>query len=341
MKPFEYYLVLFENYLTGAGYAKTSVAHLAAHVKSFIAFARQTGVVTVTDIRKEDALAYIEHLRRTPSRRGGARKASSIARMLSSVKHFFSFLLRNEFILASPLEDVAFGGETERRKEIFTRDEITVFLDASGPDERYGFLMRTIFELMYSSGLRTSEVVNLDVTDVDMAERILVVRRGKGGKDRFVPFSEVAAAFLSKYLDGDRAKRLRTLGRADDGALFIGQSGRVKKTFIQDAFSAIVASRGMKRENLTPHSIRHSCATHLLEAGADLRYVQELLGHERIETTAQYTHLMIDNLKRVYKTYHPRENEYFEEIDKEYLEQLEKLKEEITRRREINMRYGK
>jgi site-specific recombinase XerD len=189
---------------------------------------------------------------------------------------------------------------------------------------------------MYSSGLRINEVARLDAGDVDLSERTLLVREGKGSKDRFVPFSGVARDFLKLYLEEKGNART-----AEDEAFFTGFHGRVKASWIREEFEKRINALGMKRENLTPHSIRHSCATHLLEAGADVRYVQELLGHEYIQTTVKYTHLMIESLKRVYKTFHPRENQYFEEIDREYLTQIGKLKEEIVRKREAKKRYGR
>jgi len=121
--------------------------------------------------------------------------------------------------------------------------------------------------------------------------------------------------------------------------LFLTVKGRMKSDAIRKVFKETVEEIGIQRDNLTPHSIRHSTATHLLEAGADVRYVQELLGHEDIQTTVKYTHLMMENLKKAYKSAHPRENQYFEEIDSGYLLQIEKLKEVIIAQRKLNEKY--
>jgi site-specific recombinase XerD len=342
VKPFRYYLLLFENYLTGSGYAATSVANIIHHLRLFMEFLEESGKNAVTDINEGDIRDFIASFQRKESKRGTPYSPATVLRVVSSLRHFFRFLYRHDYILANPMEEYETPAlDAEARKEIFTREEMARFLDAIDISASNGLRNRAIFELMYSSGLRISEVVKLDLADVDLNERILLVRQGKGGKDRFVPFSEVAAAFIMKNIETDRKRYIKRARSGDENALFLGAQGRMKAYMTRTViFRKILADSGITRKKLSPHSIRHSCATHLLEAGADVRYVQELLGHECIETTVKYTHLMIESLKRVYKTYHPRENEYFEEIDEEYLEQLEKLKEETIRRREINKRYG-
>ena len=343
MRPFRYYLLLFENYLSGSGYAETSVANIIHHLRFFMEVIEKSGKNVVTDISEGDIRDFIAAFQRKESKRGTLYSPATVVRVVSSLRHFFRFLYRHEHILTNPMEEYEMPVlDIEPRKEIFTSGEMAQFLDAIDVSAPLGLRNRAIFELMYSSGLRISEVVKLDLADVDLNERILLVREGKGGRDRFVPFSEVAVAFIMKYVETDRKRYLKHARSGDENALFLGAQGRMKAYMIRTViFRKILADSGIKRKKLSPHSIRHSCATHLLEAGADVRYVQELLGHECIETTVKYTHLMIESLKRVYKTYHPRENEYFEEIDGEYLEQLEKLKAETIRRREINKRYGR
>jgi site-specific recombinase XerD len=343
VKSFEYYLLLFENYLKGLGYASSSVGNIQHYLRQFVNFARESGRTSPADVRAADISSFAETLSNTEINRKKNYSPATIVRAISSIRHFFKFLYRNEYIIINPMEEFKLNIKAnEKPKEIFTKEEMNRFLDSIDIREPNGLRNRAIFELMYSSGLRISEAVNLDVTDVDLAERILFVKEGKGGKDRFVPFSEVAGLFLKKYIDTERKK----FSFHDEKALFIGKRGRMKIYNIRSViFKKILEDSGISTsctsKNLTPHSIRHSTATHLLEAGADVRYVQELLGHECIETTVKYTHLMIDNLKHVYKMYHPRENKYFEEIDEEYLRELEKLKAEIIESREINKKYGR
>lgn len=359
MKSLEYFLLLFENYLQGLAYAKTSIANIRHQLKHFAAFASGKGIDDITGIRQSHITAFVAYIRRKVTCRGREFSTDTVSLMISSLRHFFKFLYRNEYILKNPMDEFTTDIKANRnRKEIFTLDEMMTFLDSISIGERNGLRDRAIFELMYSSGLRISEVVKLDLADVDLNERVLLVREGKGGKDRYVPFSEVSAAFIMKYIESERKKHLRFCkgakqdvsvptphrmckkASADEAALFIGQGGRMKTQVIRLYFRKFLEASGITRKNLTPHSIRHSCATHLLEAGADVRYVQELLGHEYIQTTVKYTHLMIESLKRVYKTYHPRENRYFEEIDEEYLKSLDELKKEVLKRRETNRKYS-
>ena len=341
MKSLEYFLLLFENYLHGLAYAKTSIVNIMHQLRHFAAYAGEKGIDDVTEIRQNHITAFVAHIRKKVTNRGREFSADTVVRMISSLRHFFKFLYRNEHILINPMEEFTTDIKANRnRKEIFTLSEMTAFLDSIDTREKNGLRDRAIFELMYSSGLRISEVVKLDLSDVDLNERILLVREGKGGKDRYVPFSEVSAVFIMKYIENDRKKHLRFC-KGDDAAIFIGQGGRMKTQVIRLYFRKYLEATGITRRNLSPHSIRHSCATHLLEAGADVRYVQELLGHEHIQTTVKYTHLMIESLKRVYKTYHPRENQYFEEIDEEYLKALDELKQDVLKRRETNRKYPK
>ncbi|OHD63881.1 MAG: hypothetical protein A2176_09920 [Spirochaetes bacterium RBG_13_51_14] len=348
MKSFEYYLLLFENYLKGIKYQKNTIQNSALAVTLFIEFARTRGAGSIHDFTEADIKDFIESQRAAYGRYGKPLKPGSLKRRIAGLRHFFRFLYRSEYILVNPMEDVPADIKgIESRKEIFTREEMSAFLDAIDPSTSSGHRTtspnglrnRAIFELIYSSGLRISEAVNLNLADIDLAGRMLIVRQGKGGKDRFVPFSDVAALFLKKYIESER-KRLERHTRPDDrNALFLSEYGRLKDITVRKAFGKILENIGTTRKNLTVHSIRHSCATHLLEAGADVRYVQELLGHESIETTVRYTHLMMENLKKAYKSAHPRENKYYEEIDEEYLRHVDKLKAEIEKRRQINTRY--
>ena len=214
-----------------------------------------------------------------------------------------------------------------------------MFLDSVNIFNPAGQMDRNIFELMYSSGLRVSEIVNLNIGDVDLKERILAVRKGKGEKDRFVPFSEVADRFLKKYLSEARKNFLKKLNQEYEKIVFLNENGKLKTKYVRDRFNKYLEKLKMKKKGLTLHSIRHTTATHLLEAGADVRYVAELLGHEDIETTVKYTHLKIESLKRIYKSTHPRENKYYDEVDSEYLENINLLREKLIENKKHYRRY--
>jgi len=340
MKGFEQYIPLFEKYLQGLGYRKSTVDSNILSVRLFAGYLRVMKKHTPAETDARDLTGYILHLRESLTRYGRPYTAGTINSRMSALRHFFRFLYRSGFILLNPAEDVSLEiKETGKMKEIFTPDEMNAFLDCIDEQVDRYLLKRAVFELMYSSGLRVAETVNLNMSDMDFSERILTVRQGKGGKDRFVPFSEVASLFLKKYIDTGRREFVSVTRGMTEEPVFLSEYGRLSTVTVRKYFREIVKKAGIKRAGLTVHSIRHSCATHLLEAGADVRYVQELLGHESIETTVKYTHLMMENLKRAYKSAHPRENEFYYEIDDEYLQDIENLKQEIMRRKEINSRY--
>jgi integrase/recombinase XerD len=191
---------------------------------------------------------------------------------------------------------------------VFSEEEITRlrFLDGIDIHQPLGLRDRAIFELLYSSGLRASEVGKLNRGDIDLDSRMLIVRDAKSSKDRVVPISEVAHRFLSLYLGG--------ASNAQHPA-FLGQKGRIGPGCVTRRFGFHLARAGLEGKGLSVHSIRHATATHLLAHGADLRYVQELLSHQSIETTVVYTNELFENLKRIYKSFHPRENALYREID--------------------------
>lgn len=339
MKSFEYYVLLFENYLKGIGYKQATISAMKKAVILFADFMRNMKKENILDVTETDISNFVLSMKNSITQFGTPLKAGSLRSTVSKLRQFFKFLYRNEYLLNNPMEDFPEIKKIETRKEIFTLEEMNELLDSIDVNKPGGLLKRTIFELVYSSGLRISEAANLNLTDIDLASRILAVRQGKGSKDRFVPFSDVAGLFLKKYIETERKAIAKFPSFKDEGAVFLSPYGRIKSITIRCYFRDILNQAGIEKRNRTVHSIRHSTATHLLEAGADVRYVQELLGHESIETTVRYTHLMMENLKKAYKSAHPRENQYFEEIDDEYLLDIEKLKAEIIRRREINLRY--
>lgn len=181
---------------------------------------------------------------------------------------------------------------------------------------------RALWELMYSCGLRIAEALALELTDLKMEERILQVRDGKGGKDRYLPFSRTAQQALLSHL-GSR--------RHSSGTpwLFLYGGRRLSYKVANQHWHEALKKVQLEAPRYTLHSLRHACATHLLEAGADIRYVQELLGHESLSTTQQYTRLSTDRLRAAYRTYHPRETLEYQEITGEYLKDLESLASDI------------
>jgi integrase/recombinase XerC/integrase/recombinase XerD len=242
------------------------------------------------------ARRYVAHL----SRRNAA--TSSINRVLSSLKGYFRYLVRVGILSASPLEGVR-GLRTEKRLPSFLFEgEIEHLLAIEGADFT-SVRDRLILELLYSTGCRIGELVMIDLDDIDLKRgRILV--HGKGRKDRLVFLGEPATDALGNYLP-QRAARLRRRGRHGEKALCVNANGmRITQRGIAGIIQKRIMESGIAKR-VSPHTFRHTFATHILDRGADIRVVQELLGHSSLSTTQVYTHLGLGALKRIYEQAHP------------------------------------
>lgn len=317
------YLADYEAYQKGRGLKDGTVRVSLSQLKRFDLWLKAKRKRDVRRVSLSDVKTWLDDLavRLAPA---------TVYGHAIEVRNFFAYLKTMGYLLTDPIEDLdakIYQGPDNKRG-VFTKSEIDAFLDALDVSENLA--LRAFFELLYSSALRLSEGLNLTMADLDLRERTLLVRNGKGGKDRYVPFSQTALTFLQKYLDEERPRLVKSAPAADREVVFLKRKGRLTKQIIWRAFAKTLETAGIEKAGRTVHSIRHSCATHLLEAGADVRTVSELLGHTSIETTARYTHVQLDGLKRMFKSYHPRENELYREIDDVYREAAGKLKEELS-----------
>jgi integrase/recombinase XerC len=232
----------------------------------------------------------------------GHRK-SSVGRKLSATKMFFRFLLRRNLIPGDPSAVLATPKKDQQLPVHLTVDDMFRLLDTPPKDTPAGLRDRAILEVVYSSGLRVSELVGLDWDDVDATLELVRVR-GKGGKERLVPIGRTALAAVSRYREHVAAlcpRRLR-----DERAVFLNRRGaRLTTRSVARLLDHYVLASGIATK-VSPHALRHSFATHLLSAGADLRAIQELLGHASLSTTQKYTHVNLDQLMSVYDKAHPR-----------------------------------
>lgn len=328
--------ILDEN-LKSRGYKARTIAGRLYYLKNFEAFLLKEQKEDLRSIGEEDIYAFIAFLRDIISDRTGKPLSGRTLKMvLASVKLLFNSLYAENLILFNPARNVVLKtNDQSREKVIFSIGEINAFLEGIDIYAPRGLRDRAIFELLYSSGLRIGEASGLDLSDIDFGERMLLVRQGKFSKDRIVPVSLAASKFLELYTEG-RLNRKTPLFQS-------GRNHRLGVAGIERRFHKHLENTGIEKKGLTVHSIRHSCATHLLEAGADIRYVQELLGHESIETTVIYTHMLHENLRRTYKSHHPRENEMFIEIDDKYLRRLHEFREQLENQKEVRekSRMGK
>ncbi len=228
---------------------------------------------------------------------------SSVARKLACLKTFFKFMIREGWLTANPAELVSAPRLPKRLPSYLSEDEASAFVEMPQGSSLKDVRDRAILELLYASGLRVSELVGLSDMNVDLAGRLVRVF-GKGRKERIVPFGEPAARALANYL----AERDRSGVCVPDpkGPLFINLRGtRLSVASVQRLVERFRLSLPSGRR-VTPHTLRHTFATHLLENGADLRSIQELLGHESLSTTQKYTHVTLQHLKAEYEKAHPK-----------------------------------
>ncbi|PYQ48721.1 MAG: tyrosine recombinase XerC [Acidobacteria bacterium] len=245
------------------------------------------------DLRSADHLAirsYLAHLARKKLSR------ASSARHLSALRSFFKYLMREGDVDANPARAVATPRREKHLPSVLQSSEIASLFEVPDLSSPLGIRDRAWLELLYASGLRISELVGIDIDDIELRARLVKVR-GKGSKERIVPFGTKAEEAIRAYLE---------VRRSDEEALFVNYRGqRITVRSVRRLFSRYVREASL-RAGISPHTLRHSFATHLLNAGADLRAIQELLGHASLSTTQKYTHLADWQLIEVYKKAHPR-----------------------------------
>jgi len=232
------------------------------------------------------------------------KKSRSQARSISALKSFFNYLLFEGEIHSSPINDIESPKIENKLPEVLTEDEIKRLISSVNLDSEFGQRNKTIIEVLYGTGIRVSELIELKLSNIFFKENILKVT-GKGNKERFVPLGKIALIEIKKYLN-DRDK-LKIDSKFSD-ILFLNRYGRqLTRSMIFKVINDSSKNAEIDKK-ISPHTLRHSYATHLLKNGADLRTIQLILGHESITTTEIYTHLDTFHLEDVLKKYHPREN---------------------------------
>ncbi|MFQ6084113.1 MAG: tyrosine recombinase XerC [Candidatus Aminicenantia bacterium] len=227
---------------------------------------------------------------------------STVARKLAAVRSFYQFLVRQGQIDDNPAKVVSSPKQEKKIPSFLSEKEMSDFLELPQSSKPLEVRDRAVLEFLYATGMRVGELVTLNLEDVNLAERLVRVK-GKGKKERLLPFGRLAAQSLSDYLG---LRNSINQGKIDSQALFINYRGdRITSRSIERMIEKYAKRAAIKRK-ISPHSIRHSFASHLLGRGADLRTIQELLGHESLATTQKYTHLNLKQLIEVYKKSHPR-----------------------------------
>jgi len=261
---------------------------------------RENGVTDARAVTEEHLVGYARRLEQRVTHRGTPLAAASRASTISTVRRFFAFLASRGYVLRDPSQAIPLPKATRLPRGILSESQARGLVAAPSADSLIGKRDRAILELLYGSGIRLGEAARADVSDLDLREGVLLVRSGKGRKDRVVPVEGRAALALDTYLGEARPEVVK---RVDPGLFISRHGGRLSLVGLR----AVVRRHGRAIDvDLSPHALRHTCATHLLRGGADVRHVQELLGHRSLSTTALYTRVAIEDLREVLARAHPR-----------------------------------
>ncbi|OWZ83988.1 site-specific tyrosine recombinase XerD [Natranaerobius trueperi] len=263
---------------------------------SFFTFLHDSEIFEWTQVKRTHIMKFLMYLY------DKGRAPSTITRNLASIRSFFQFLLQERVIREDPSTDLESPKQEKKLPEVLSPDEVDNLLDQPDQTTFQGKRDKAMLELLYATGMRVSELISLNVEHVDTRNGYILCK-GKGEKERIVPLGKIAIESLIDYLSKSRARFRKNLS---EQALFLNHHGR---RLSRQGFWKIIKKYAEKigiKNKITPHTLRHSFATHLLENGADLRAVQEMLGHSDISTTQIYTQLTKKRLKDVYSKAHPR-----------------------------------
>ena len=293
------YLALFQEYLmVELGLSKNTQLAYLRDLRLLMKSLQLKADEELLQVSRQQLIAYLVRLKQE------GRAASTVARKLASIKAFYRFLTAERYIRRNPAEVLEAASRGLHLPKVLSVQEVERLLDEPNLGTLDGYRDKTMLELLYATGMRVSELVNVPVKNVDLKMQYVIVM-GKGSKERMLPLGRTALHYLEHYLTVVRPQLLH--GKPDKAAeLFVtGWGGPMTRERFYEIIVAYGKSAGISKR-VTPHMLRHSFATHLLNNGTDLRIVQELLGHADISTTQIYTHLDVERLREVYDKAHPR-----------------------------------
>lgn len=264
-------------------------------IEQFITYLKDMKIHNIANTNKTTVIAYLLHLQKK------GRATSTISRNLASIRSFYQYLTKNEIIAQDPTEDLESPKVEKKLPQILSTKEVELLLDQPKCDDLKGYRDKAMLELLYATGIRVSELICLDVSDLNLEMRY--IRCNKGARERMIPIGSISINALNEYLTKSRNLLIQ---RSDEKALFVNVNG---KRLTRQGFWKIIKqykNQAKISKDITPHTLRHSFAAHLLENGADLRSIQEMLGHSDISSTQVYAQIAKNRIKEVYKKTHPR-----------------------------------
>jgi integrase/recombinase XerC len=294
------------------GYSEHTVKNYRIDLEQFLSFLTEkqdssAKEDTAPNLEKTPELKSVNFLviREYLGRLFGEYKRTSIARKLSTIRAFFYFLEQKGLIMGNPAADISMPKQGKYIPNHLSVDEMFRLLEGPDKEKPLGLRDLAILETLYSCGIRVSELSGLNVSSIDFDQRLVRVL-GKGNKERIVPIGKKALQAIENYIEQTSSLRKKSGKNAEDMPLFLNsRGGRITTRSIERMVKKYANGCSLMTE-VTPHSLRHTFATHLLDGGADLRSVQELLGHASLSTTQKYTHVSLERLMQVYDKAHPR-----------------------------------
>ncbi len=287
----------FLNYLSvEKGVAANTLKAYERDLNSYLQFIAVRGIEDIDNLKRLDIIDFLSFLKKS------GYSPSTISRKLAAIKSFHKFTVREGFVSKLPTSELHSPKLIKRLPIVLTVEEVTRILEQPKGYEPLTLRDKAILELMYATGMRVSELIGLDTDDIDK-ESGTVRCFGKGSKERYIPIGSYALEATNTYLERGRPRLIK---KTRPSALFLNARGkRLSRQGCWKIFKQYIEQSGISKK-VYPHSLRHSFATHLLEAGADLRAIQEMLGHAFISTTQVYTKLTRQDLKEIYMETHPR-----------------------------------
>lgn len=277
--------------------SQNTVSSYKNDINAFISFLKNSGINDPSNVSSDNIGGFFKTLREL------GLSGSSSARYFSSLKGFFLYLLKNKYIVKNPIEKITAPRISKKLPGVLDINEVDKILSAPKVDDKLGLRDKAMLELFYACGTRVSELINLKVNDLFFDNEIIRVF-GKGSKERLIPIGTSAIRWIGEYLKKSRPLLMKK--SKSENILFLNSRGsKLSRMGVWKIIDRYVKEAGIEKD-VHPHTFRHSFATHLLEGGADLRAVQEMLGHADISTTQIYTHIDRDYIKQVHKQYHPR-----------------------------------
>ncbi|ADI01277.1 MAG TPA: site-specific tyrosine recombinase XerD [Syntrophothermus lipocalidus] len=294
----EEYLGLFIGYLNfERGLSENTLQAYRRDIGSFLVYCeKERGISDISQVKRHDVVDFLGWLLK------GGRAYSSLARTLSALKSFFRFMQKERYILTNPTDNIESPQVVRRLPRVLSVSEVEKLLEQPNPVTVRGIRDRAMLELMYATGLRVSELLALQLEDINLVAGF-VRCLGKGRKERIVPVNKTSVFWVERYISRSRNHLVKS---SLERTLFVNAKGKkLSRQGFWKILNGYARQAGIEKE-IHPHTLRHSFATHLLENGADLRAVQEMLGHADISTTQIYTHLTKSRLREVYEKSHPR-----------------------------------